>query len=176
MDNETLKKDTEASQRISCLTTNGTVDDLPELYGLILDNMEIATKEEISILLKAMGAPDLTDKQLTKRDEERSTREIQRQLSVSLAFAKDKQTPFDFKSERKEILRWAKQINKEEKNPIKLKFKELNDKIMDSSIEYDEGDNALYKKIHRLFHNKSHYPTPLREFELKTAPQHKKST
>jgi len=54
MDNETLRKDTETSMSIASLIGSGTIDDLPALYDLILENINIATNEEISILLKAM--------------------------------------------------------------------------------------------------------------------------
>jgi len=152
MENEALKNGTETSMRIASLIGSGTTHDLPELYDLILDNMEIATKEEISILLKAMGKPkSLTKAQLEKRD-------IHRHLSVSLAFSSSTQTNLDFKSNRAEIFKWAEQLQPQEKNGTEQVIKDLFKRE-----EYED----LYKKVHRLFFAKSekHHPKPLSEFK-----------
>lgn len=140
---------------IGNLISISTTDDLPEVYDHILENIEFASKDQISILLEAMGRPkELTKIQLEKRD-------IQRELHVRLGFAEGLPTELNFKSERQEILRWAAQLP-DTKNGEPLNNTEQSIKNLHNENKHDE----LYKKIHRWFYDESekHYPTPLEDF------------
>ena len=137
-DNKALEKETETSINIASLIASGNVDDLPELYKLILDNIEVATKEEISILLRAMGQPKLTARQIERRN-------IRRHLSASLSFANAPETDYDFKSTRQEIFKYAEQLTPQ--NKTEEDIKKLSDK---ASSEGTDAEHQLYKYVYRL--------------------------
>jgi len=137
-DNKALEKETETSMNIASLIASGNVDDIPELYKLILENIEVATKEEISVLLKAMGQPKLTARQIERRN-------IRRHLSASLSFANAPETGYDFKSTRQEIFKYAEQLTPQ--NKTEEDIKKLSNK---ASSEDTDAEHRLYKYVYRL--------------------------
>ena len=138
-----MDKDSEISASIAQLINSGMVHDLARLYDLILDNPEIATKDELLQLLKAMKRPKPAN------ELQADNGQILRNLDNFVAFY-NYFNDSEYKLDKAMVIRWLdtlsdvpdSELNDRE---IELKHEYIQARDSKDFIESDEGDR--YKDI-----------------------------
>jgi len=120
---------------------------LPLLYDVILDNLDVATPEQIAILLRAMGRPSDTP---TKRKAYEEKRILKAQLEVMLTFSRNKATGLHAKSGKEAIISFFETLEPSNRTEQFYKNK-YNDgaNIKLDSYQFDE----LYKAAKKLLND-----------------------
>lgn len=146
---EVTAHESEINVRIGSLISSGTVLDLSELYTLILNNLSIASHDEIRVLLSAMKLPKKSD-----------NAKIVRSLAVHKAFSDQITGNTDTNYSKEIIVNWLESLATIGDNhpliTLNSREAELRDEYIEAKESYcrasDESERykSIYDKISKL--------------------------